>query len=160
MNVGKSLCSDFFQLEWLFFFGLFFVFFPAECTYRYGGFQFAHLYFQQGYLALKHLLGHIRESTITGNQILIALSQAQIFSGSGNPLLFEVGTKKDYVPENWTGTLQKFLHLCKAQICIPEAWHPSPQRQHDQILMDVIKHRLQSPNQSKRINRVRLYLRI
>jgi hypothetical protein len=69
-------------------------------AYRYGGFQFAHLYFQQGYLVLKHLLGHIRESTITGNQIIIALSHAQIFSGSGHPLLFEVGTKKDYVPVN------------------------------------------------------------
>ena len=95
-----------------------------------------------------------------GNQIIIALSHAQIFSGSGHPLLFEVGTKKGYVPENWTGTLWKFLHSCKAQICIPEAWHPSPQRQHDQILMDVINHCLQSPKQSKRINRVRLYLRI
>eukprot|EP00957_Ditylum_brightwellii_P180056 13716007-Ditylum_brightwellii.AAC.1 len=47
----------------------------------YGGFQLAHLYLEQGYLSLKHLLGHLREETITGNQIMIALSCTQLVAG-------------------------------------------------------------------------------
>eukprot|EP00957_Ditylum_brightwellii_P099393 7571308-Ditylum_brightwellii.AAC.1 len=54
---------------------------------KYGGFQFAHLYLEQGYLAIKHLLGHLREETLTGNQIMIALSYVQLVAGSGAPFL-------------------------------------------------------------------------
>eukprot|EP00957_Ditylum_brightwellii_P136214 10388542-Ditylum_brightwellii.AAC.1 len=56
---------------------------------QFGGFQFAHLYNEQGYLALKHLLGHLREKRITGNQIMIALSYAQLVAGSSEPYLQE-----------------------------------------------------------------------
>eukprot|EP00957_Ditylum_brightwellii_P140110 10676204-Ditylum_brightwellii.AAC.1 len=44
---------------------------------QYGGFQFAHLYLEQGYLSLKHLLGHLKEKTMTGNQIMIVLNYTQ-----------------------------------------------------------------------------------
>eukprot|EP00957_Ditylum_brightwellii_P168848 12852009-Ditylum_brightwellii.AAC.1 len=54
-----------------------------------GGFQFAHLYNEQGYLAPKHLLGHLSKKTITGNQIMIALSYAQLVAGSSEPYLQE-----------------------------------------------------------------------
>eukprot|EP00957_Ditylum_brightwellii_P017573 1323894-Ditylum_brightwellii.AAC.1 len=50
-------------------------------SHRYGGFQMAHLYNEQGYLAIKHLIGHIREETITGKQLMIALSYAQLVAG-------------------------------------------------------------------------------
>eukprot|EP00957_Ditylum_brightwellii_P078557 5973073-Ditylum_brightwellii.AAC.1 len=53
----------------------------------FGRFQFAHLYNEQGYLALKYLLGHLRKKTITGNQIMIALSYAQLVAGSSEPYL-------------------------------------------------------------------------
>eukprot|EP00957_Ditylum_brightwellii_P057241 4337303-Ditylum_brightwellii.AAC.1 len=58
---------------------------------RYRGFQLAHLYLEQGYLAVKHFIGHVQEETLTGDQIIIALSKAQLISGSGHPLLEEVG---------------------------------------------------------------------
>eukprot|EP00957_Ditylum_brightwellii_P152057 11577809-Ditylum_brightwellii.AAC.1 len=63
-----------------------------EIIYRstqFGGFQFAHLYNEQGYLALKHLLGHLHEKTIIGNQSMIALSYVQLVAGSSEPYLQE-----------------------------------------------------------------------
>eukprot|EP00957_Ditylum_brightwellii_P136430 10405332-Ditylum_brightwellii.AAC.1 len=57
---------------------------------RYSGFQLAHLLLEQGYLAIKHFIGHVRKETITGDQIIIALSKAQLILGSGHPLLEEV----------------------------------------------------------------------
>eukprot|EP00957_Ditylum_brightwellii_P183626 13986548-Ditylum_brightwellii.AAC.1 len=45
---------------------------------KYGGFQLACLYLEQGYLAIKDLLGHLREETVMGNQIMIALSYTQL----------------------------------------------------------------------------------
>eukprot|EP00957_Ditylum_brightwellii_P197303 15031849-Ditylum_brightwellii.AAC.1 len=58
---------------------------PRENIYgsmTYSGFQFLHLYLEQGYLALKHLIGHIQGETIVGLQLMIALSFAQVVSGS------------------------------------------------------------------------------
>eukprot|EP00957_Ditylum_brightwellii_P023087 1741681-Ditylum_brightwellii.AAC.1 len=54
---------------------------PREIIYashEYGGFHFSPLYIEQGYSAVKHLLGHIREATLVGNQFQIALSKAQV----------------------------------------------------------------------------------
>eukprot|EP00957_Ditylum_brightwellii_P003409 258411-Ditylum_brightwellii.AAC.1 len=50
---------------------------------KYSGFHFLHLYLEQGYLALKHLIGHIQEETIVGLQLMIALSFVQVVNGSG-----------------------------------------------------------------------------
>eukprot|EP00957_Ditylum_brightwellii_P026538 2007479-Ditylum_brightwellii.AAC.2 len=55
----------------------------------FGRFQLAHLYNEQGYLSLKHLLGHLRKKTITGNQIMIALSYAQLVASCSVPYLQE-----------------------------------------------------------------------
>eukprot|EP00957_Ditylum_brightwellii_P211328 15366049-Ditylum_brightwellii.AAC.1 len=66
---------------------------PREIIYgsmKYGGFQFAYLYLEQGYLTLKHLIGHIREESIVGLQLMIALSFAQVVSGSRFAYLKEV----------------------------------------------------------------------
>eukprot|EP00957_Ditylum_brightwellii_P022226 1677210-Ditylum_brightwellii.AAC.1 len=66
---------------------------PREIIYRsmkYSGFQSAHLYLKQGYLALKHLIGYICKESIIGSQLMIALSFAQAVSGSRFAYLEEV----------------------------------------------------------------------
>eukprot|EP00957_Ditylum_brightwellii_P028708 2168361-Ditylum_brightwellii.AAC.1 len=58
---------------------------PREIIYgsmKYSSFQFLHLYLEQGYLALKYLISHIQEDSIVGSQLMIALSFAQVVSGS------------------------------------------------------------------------------
>eukprot|EP00957_Ditylum_brightwellii_P018172 1369240-Ditylum_brightwellii.AAC.1 len=65
-------------------------------SHQYGGFQMAHLYKKQGVLAIKHLIDHLREETITGNQIIIALSYAQLVAGYSLPYLQEVMANRSY----------------------------------------------------------------
>eukprot|EP00957_Ditylum_brightwellii_P193192 14710391-Ditylum_brightwellii.AAC.1 len=56
-------------------------------TVRYHGFQLAHLFLEQEYLSIKHFIGHVQEEMLTSDQIIIALSKAQLISGCGYPLL-------------------------------------------------------------------------
>eukprot|EP00957_Ditylum_brightwellii_P152914 11638805-Ditylum_brightwellii.AAC.1 len=58
-------------------------------SHQYVGFQMAHLYNEQGVLALKYVIRHLQEETITGNQIMIALSYAQLVAGYSLPYLQE-----------------------------------------------------------------------
>eukprot|EP00957_Ditylum_brightwellii_P067245 5102914-Ditylum_brightwellii.AAC.1 len=67
---------------------------------------------------------------------MIALSYVQLVSGSGAPFLSEVKENRSYVLDSWLGHLQTFLSQCKGKITIMHAWLPSPQREHDKILMD------------------------
>eukprot|EP00957_Ditylum_brightwellii_P187117 14251794-Ditylum_brightwellii.AAC.1 len=68
---------------------------------KFGGFQLEHLHLEQGYLSIKHFLGYVCEETLTGDQLIISLSKAQLVSGSGHPLLFEVEQDRSYAPANW-----------------------------------------------------------
>eukprot|EP00957_Ditylum_brightwellii_P094606 7205450-Ditylum_brightwellii.AAC.2 len=45
----------------------------------------AHLYFKQGYIAIKNLSDHLHETTAIGAQIMVALSKVQLISGSSSP---------------------------------------------------------------------------
>eukprot|EP00957_Ditylum_brightwellii_P135381 10322767-Ditylum_brightwellii.AAC.1 len=58
----------------------------------------AHLYNKQGVLAIKHCIGHLREETITGNQIMIALGYVQLVAGCSLLYLQEVTVNRSYVP--------------------------------------------------------------
>eukprot|EP00957_Ditylum_brightwellii_P066826 5071299-Ditylum_brightwellii.AAC.1 len=49
--------------------------------HKLGGFQLAHLYLEQGTLAIRHFLGHVREMSLVGEQIMINLSQCQLVGG-------------------------------------------------------------------------------
>eukprot|EP00957_Ditylum_brightwellii_P044722 3391070-Ditylum_brightwellii.AAC.1 len=69
--------------------------------HKFGRFQFAHLYLDQGCSAVKHLMDYVRENTATGRQIMINLSQAQIIGGSAKLFLEGVKTNKKYTPNNW-----------------------------------------------------------
>jgi hypothetical protein len=127
---------------------------------RYGGFQLAHLYLEQGYLAIKHFLGHVREETLTGDQIVIALSKVQLVAGSGNHYLEEVKSDRSYVPASWLGNIRTFLRCSKASIIVPGAWKPATQRDFDSILMDVFESLKPSSCTLEKLNAVRLFLRV
>eukprot|EP00957_Ditylum_brightwellii_P036271 2747371-Ditylum_brightwellii.AAC.1 len=79
----------------------------------------ARLYNEQGYLAIKHLIGHIREEKITGNQIMIAISYAQLVAGCSLPYLYEVRANRSYVPTSRLSNIRTFLRLCNGKIIIP-----------------------------------------
>eukprot|EP00957_Ditylum_brightwellii_P211226 15365920-Ditylum_brightwellii.AAC.1 len=113
---------------------------PGEIIYgsmKYGGFQFVQLHLEQGYLALKHLIGHICKESIVGSQLMIALSFTQVVSGSRFAYLKEVTVNRTYVPATLPGSIRSFLPVCKGSVVIPKAWLPKKQRINDTILMDV-----------------------
>eukprot|EP00957_Ditylum_brightwellii_P091649 6978723-Ditylum_brightwellii.AAC.1 len=89
---------------------------------KYNSFQLAHLHLEQGFLAVKHLIGHIQEGALTGMQIMIALSKVQLISGTGQPFLEEATNDRSYVPSNWLSTIRTFFHMCSTFISILEAW--------------------------------------
>eukprot|EP00957_Ditylum_brightwellii_P108917 8309283-Ditylum_brightwellii.AAC.1 len=88
---------------------------------------------------MKQLLGPVREETITGDQITISLSKAQLISGRGHPFLQEVECNRSYVPANWLCNIRTFLECCKAHIKVLGAWHPEEKGDNDSILMDKFK---------------------
>eukprot|EP00957_Ditylum_brightwellii_P148874 11333819-Ditylum_brightwellii.AAC.1 len=48
--------------------------------HKYGGFNFAHLWLEQGILGVKYLLGHLQENSLVGESIMVALSYTQLIS--------------------------------------------------------------------------------
>ena len=117
----------------------------------------AHLYNEQGALALKHVIGHLREETITGNQIMIALSYAELVAGCSLPYLQEVALNRSYVPTSWLGNIRTFLWLCNGKLIVPNVWLPHTQHEFDQILMDVFEREKPFPATLEQLNLVRLY---
>eukprot|EP00957_Ditylum_brightwellii_P062154 4717266-Ditylum_brightwellii.AAC.1 len=118
----------------------------------------AHLYKEQGALAIKHLIGHLREETITGNQIMIALSYAQLVAGCSLPYLQEVTANSSYVPTSLLGNIRTFLRLCNGKLIVPNVWLPHTQRKYDQILMNVFKSTKPPSATLEQLNMVQLYL--
>eukprot|EP00957_Ditylum_brightwellii_P135179 10306429-Ditylum_brightwellii.AAC.1 len=105
-----------------------------------------------------HFIGHIFEGTLTGAQIMIALSKVQLVSGSGWPFLKEVKTEKSYVQANWLSTMRTFLHMCSVFILIPEAWIIKKQRENNKMLMGVFEEMKPLSDTLEKLNAVRLYL--
>eukprot|EP00957_Ditylum_brightwellii_P095743 7294888-Ditylum_brightwellii.AAC.1 len=124
---------------------------------KYSGFQFVHLYLKQGYLALKHLIGHICKESIVGLQLMIALSFAQVVSGSRFAYLKEVMANRTYVPATWLDSICSFLSVCKGSVVIPKAWLPKKQRINDTLLMDAFCSSHPGDTTLKKLNLVRLY---
>eukprot|EP00957_Ditylum_brightwellii_P173770 13229713-Ditylum_brightwellii.AAC.1 len=103
---------------------------PREIIYgsmKYGEFHLLHLYLEQGYLAVKHLIRHSREETIVGVQIMILLSYVQLVSGSGFTYLDKVYANRSYVPATWLGSIQSFLAVCKGTAVVLNVWLPKIQ---------------------------------
>eukprot|EP00957_Ditylum_brightwellii_P057290 4342323-Ditylum_brightwellii.AAC.1 len=105
-------------------------------TTKYGGFQMAHFYTEQGYISVKHLLGHLQEQSVTGRHFMVLLSQVQLVSGNAQPYLGEVDTVRDYVLHSWLKGIWRFLSYTKATINVHDAWLPSAQQDNDAILMN------------------------
>eukprot|EP00957_Ditylum_brightwellii_P182434 13897479-Ditylum_brightwellii.AAC.2 len=125
---------------------------------KYGGFQMAHFYIEQGYLSIKHLLGHLREESLTGQHFMVLLSQAQLISGGARPYLSEVESNKEYVPHLWLEGIWRYLCYTNATIDVHHAWVPTPQRENDVMLMDVFEKAKPGTATLDHLCQVRLYL--
>eukprot|EP00957_Ditylum_brightwellii_P081973 6233655-Ditylum_brightwellii.AAC.1 len=129
-------------------------------THKFGGFQLAHLYLEQGTAAIRHFLGHVQEMALIGEQIMINLSQCQLVGRKSRPFLNKVESNMSYVPMNWLHSIRKFLWHCDSNLVIPDAWAPVKQRTKDVFLMDVFAS--SSPQEAAllHVNTVQLYLQV
>eukprot|EP00957_Ditylum_brightwellii_P033314 2524520-Ditylum_brightwellii.AAC.1 len=127
-------------------------------THKFGGFQLAHLYLEQGAAATRHFLGHVQEMSQVGEQIMINLSQGQLVGGKSRPFFNEVESNMPYVPMNWLHGIRKFLRHCDSSLVTPEAWAPVKQRTNDVFLMDAFASSLPCDAALLHVNTVRLYL--
>eukprot|EP00957_Ditylum_brightwellii_P180300 13735090-Ditylum_brightwellii.AAC.1 len=89
---------------------------------------------------------------------MIALSKAQLVSGSGKKILTEAKAGRSYTPTNWLGSIRTFLQMCSASISIPDAWSIKQQRVNDQILMDMFEAMKPSLDMLEKLNTVCLFL--
>eukprot|EP00957_Ditylum_brightwellii_P000330 25671-Ditylum_brightwellii.AAC.1 len=99
----------------------------------------AHFYIEQGYLSIKHFLGHLQEESLTGQHFMVLLSQAQLISGSARPYLNKVNSNKEYVPTLWLGRIWKYLCYTNASLEVHHAWVPTLQQENDVLLMDMFE---------------------
>eukprot|EP00957_Ditylum_brightwellii_P200606 15292961-Ditylum_brightwellii.AAC.1 len=116
------------------------------------------IWINEGYLNIKYLIGQIQEESLTGNHLLVLLSQAQLVSKSKAPYLKGVTCNRDFVPSIWLSGIQNYLQYSQSKIHIADVWIPSLQGVCDEMLMDVYEKDKPSTNTLDRLNRVWLYL--
>ena len=104
------------------------------------------------------MIGHIWEESLTGNHLLVLLSQAQLVSRSKTSYLKEITCNRDYVPPIWLPGIWNYLQYFQSKIHIADVWIPSLQGVCDEMLMDVYEKDKPSTNTLDPLNRVRLYL--
>eukprot|EP00957_Ditylum_brightwellii_P159281 12124031-Ditylum_brightwellii.AAC.1 len=95
--------------------------------YKYGGFNFVHLWLEQGILGVKYLLGHLKENSVVSKSIMVALSYAQLISGISIQYMKDVTADLSYVPATWLGGMREFLAQCDSNLNIANSWTPQPQ---------------------------------
>eukprot|EP00957_Ditylum_brightwellii_P160344 12206056-Ditylum_brightwellii.AAC.1 len=118
----------------------------------------AHFYVEQGFLSIKYLIGHIREGSLTGNHLLVLVSQAQLVSGSSFPYLEEVERNRGYVPDTWLSGICRYLCYSESKIILANTRKTYLQREHDVMLMDLFEEDKPSTTMLDHLNRVHLYL--
>eukprot|EP00957_Ditylum_brightwellii_P179150 13648523-Ditylum_brightwellii.AAC.1 len=118
----------------------------------------AHFFIEQAYLSIKYLLGHLRESSLTGQHFMVLLSQVQLVSGNARPYLSEVKSNKEYVLHSWLGGIQRYLCYTNATIDVHKAWVSSLQRVNGVMLMGMFETDKPGRATLNHLNQVRQYL--
>eukprot|EP00957_Ditylum_brightwellii_P003195 243451-Ditylum_brightwellii.AAC.1 len=102
----------------------------------YGAFEFAHLFYEQGMIATKQLIGHLREKVITGQQLQVLISKVQLVNSSVDLYLKDMVHNFDYVPDTHITGVHHFLQLCGGVTQVYDTWKPKTQQRNDIVLMD------------------------
>eukprot|EP00957_Ditylum_brightwellii_P043678 3310964-Ditylum_brightwellii.AAC.1 len=113
---------------------------------------------EQGYLSIKFLLGHLRENSLTGQHLIVLLSQVNTVSGSSTSFWEEVKTLRNYVPHSWLSSIRHFLNYSWSTIKIYKAWIPYLQHDYDTMLMDQFEREKPGNTTLDNLSRARMYL--
>ena len=104
----------------------------------------------------KLIIGSVRRQDIVGQMTVLQLSWLQLISGIQSSI-FKSGESIPYLPNSWLTNTQHHLATAGIKIKIANIWLPKKQREHDQKIMDYIRHNL--PEWAwESINTCRLYI--
>ena len=126
---------------------------------EYGGANFTHLYFQQGFQQVKYFMRQWRANSSVGRMFQCALAWTQVSVGTSFPILETTSPPLPHMEVKWIASLRKFLASIKAGILLHDPGVPKVQRQGDSYIMDhILESQTFTPRQIRKLNYCRLYL--
>ena len=114
---------------------------------------------EQGIGELQFLMKHWTSTLQPGLAQRIALSWAQVNTGVGWSILYDVETPLPHFESEWFRTLRNFLKSIKGRLRFDKPYIPEKQRVNDSYIMDhVLDSKQFKPVEICKINYCRLYL--
>ena len=130
------------------------VFGPTE----YGGMAWDSIIAILIFEKIKFLIGSIRLQDKVGKMMQIHLTWIQIFAGCSWPIL-KANKLVTYLPLGWVMVLHQYLVQYQIQVEVWGLWTPSPRRENDRVIMDIVQQQIPSwAWGGGGINRCRLFL--
>jgi len=127
---------------------------------EYGGGGFVHWDSIQGEGQILHFIKHWRTNTVISSTLRINVAWCQWQAGTSTSILTNT-TPIPYLEARWIPSFRDALHRCGATIITDESFIPSPERDDDVYIMDVVRQSNQfSDKDTKIVNYCRLYLHI
>jgi hypothetical protein len=117
---------------------------------------------EQGVAQVQYLYKHWSSSLQLNSAQRIAVSWAQLHTGVGWSILYDVNTPlPHFVESHWLRSLRDFLHSIQGQLRLDATYVPALQRDYDSFIMDhVLQSQLFTARQIQRINYCRLFLQV
>ncbi len=92
---------------------------------------------------VKLLVGSIRLQDKLGKMLVIQLTWLQLFARISAPLL-EYSIDIPYLPLGWLQNIHSMLVETGIKIELSFGWRPTPQRQEDRVIMDIVHSQIPS----------------
>ena len=126
------------------------------------GAGFFHLYDEQGHGQVSYFLKSWRTpQTYEGSLLRVAVAWAQYAVGISRSIFWDTETSLPHFESHWMASLRQYLTDVKGNLEISHTFIPQLQRQQDQLIMDlVLTSNRFKPNEIRKVNYCRLYLRV
>jgi Reverse transcriptase (RNA-dependent DNA polymerase) len=128
------------------------VFGPTEL----GGINLPQLYTQSICIKTEALSCHVNADSQLGTIFQIVVTWQQIQCGTSSPYL-EDPDPITYINSNWFTHVKEFCNQVRTPIYLRDLWVPKLLREHDIILMDIVRYLPIPPIHKKGFNNWRLY---
>ena len=125
-----------------------------------GGIGIPHFYSMQGATQVTFMMQHIQHSSPVGQALEMACHWYQKNVGTSFAALEDPNPSLPHAPGRWISSLREFLRLANGTIRIRGIEGVKTKRQNDFVLMDECLRRQFTKTETRRINYVRMYLRV
>ena len=130
-------------------------------TMSHGGMEFPEAYTLQDQLQIPDVIRQLRWDKTVANDILVTLDNIQLKAGFVTPIMEDTRPRMDYFDQGLLASLRGRMRKIKATMWIENAWAPTLQSENDGAIMERFSGiRGATPGELKKVNVVRLYLRV